>query len=71
MKFFAIFKEILRKFVYKSTIYTFVIWEKMETPTPGCTKVYFLLLCFGRKFDHPPPKWYFCAEKLTNLYKIV
>ena len=44
------------KCVYKNTIYTFVIRDKIWTP-PGplcCTKVYMLLLCFGSR-KHPPP----------------
>ena len=41
------------KCVYKSTIYTFVIRDKIWTPPLCCTKVYMLLLCFGSR-KHPP-----------------
>ena len=44
--------------------YTFVIWAKMLTPTPGCTKVPFILLCFGSLRDPPHPihVQYFCVR---------
>ena len=52
--FFVIFHDFVMKCVYKSTIYTFVIRDKIWTPPLCCTKVYMLLLCFGSR-KHPPP----------------
>ena len=52
--FFVIFYDFVMKCVYKSTIYTFVIRDKIWTPPLCCTKVYMLLLCFGSR-KHPPP----------------
>ena len=51
--FFVIFYDFVMKCVYKSTIYTFVIRDKIWTPPLCCTKVYMLLLCFGSR-KHPP-----------------
>ena len=51
--FFVIFYDFVMKCVYKSTIYTFVIRDKIWTPPLCCTKVYMLLLCFGSQ-KHPP-----------------
>ena len=51
--FFVIFHDFVMKCVYKSTIYTFVIKDKIWTPPLCCTKVYMLLLCF-RSRKHPP-----------------
>ena len=51
--FFVIFYDFVMKCVYKSTIYTFVIRDKIWTPPLCCTKVYMLLLCF-RSRKHPP-----------------
>ena len=51
--FFVIFYDFVMKCVYKSTIYTFVIWDKIWTTPLCCTKVYMLLLCFGSR-KHPP-----------------
>ena len=51
--FFVIFYDFVMKCVYKSTIYTFVIRDKILTPPLCCTKVYMLLLCFGSR-KHPP-----------------
>jgi hypothetical protein len=50
---FAHFLGIFTLFLYKSTIYTFVIWEKIWTPPLCCTKVPWVLLCFGSR-KHPP-----------------
>ena len=47
--FFVIFYDFVMKCVYKSTIYTFVIRDKIWTPPLCCTKV-------SRK--HPPPTPY-------------
>ena len=55
--FFVIFYDFVMKCVYKSTIYTFVIRDKIWTPPLCCTKVYMLLLCFGSR-KHPPPTPY-------------
>ena len=52
--FFVIFYDFVMKCVYKSTIYTFVIRDKIWTPPLCCTKVYMLLLCLGSR-KHPPP----------------
>ena len=51
--FSVIFHDFVMKCVYKSTIYTFVIRDKIWTPPLCCTKVYMLLLCFGSR-KHPP-----------------
>ena len=51
--FFVIFYDFVMKCVYKSTMYTFVIRDKIWTPPLCCTKVYMLLLCFGSR-KHPP-----------------
>ena len=51
--FFVIFHDFVMKCVYKSTIYTFVIRDKIWTPPLCFTKVYMLLLCFGSR-KHPP-----------------
>ena len=51
--FFVNFYDFVMKCVYKSTIYTFVIRDKIWTPPLCCTKVYMLLLCFGSR-KHPP-----------------
>ena len=53
MSFFVIFYDFVMKCVYKSTIHTFVIRDKIWTPPLCCTKVYMLLLCFGSR-KHPP-----------------
>ena len=55
--FFVIFYDFVMKCVYKSTIYTFVIQDKIWIPPLCCTKVYMLLLCFGSR-KHPPPTPY-------------
>ena len=49
----SFFRNFVMKCVYKSTIYTFVIRDKIWTPPLCCTKVYMLLLCFGSR-KHPP-----------------
>ena len=53
LSFFVIFYDFVMKCVYKSTIHTFVIRDKIWTPPLCCTKVYMLLLCFGSR-KHPP-----------------
>ena len=35
---------------------------QMYPPTSCCKKVYLVPLCFGEKYGHPLPKWYFCTE---------
>ena len=55
--------------LYKSTIYTFVFWEKMKTPTPGCTKVPFILLCFRPfKFKFKFNKCLQCNYYIISLF---
>ena len=65
----AHFLEIFAKKLYKSTIYTFVIWKNFRTPTPACTKVPFVLLCFGSLRDPPHPihVLYFCVGPPPEL----
>ena len=61
--FFVIFYDFVMKCVYKSTIYTFVIRDKVWTPFLCCTKVYMLLLCFGsQKHPHPLHVRHFCVS---------
>ena len=70
--FFVIFYDFVMKCVYKSTIYTFVIRDKIWTPPLCCTKVYMLLLCFGSR-KHPPHPIHvrhFCVSPPPTLYKI-
>ena len=61
--FFVLFYDFVMKCVYKSTIYTFVVRDKIWTPPLCCTKVYMLLLCFGsRKHPHPIHVRHFCVS---------
>ena len=61
--FFAIFYDFIMKCVYESTIYTFVIRDKIWTPPLCCTKVYMLLLCFwSRKHPHHIHVRHFCVS---------
>ena len=67
--FFVIFHDFVMKCVYKSTIYTFVIRDKIWTPPLCCTKVYMLLLCF-RSRKHPPTPIHvrhFCVSPPPDL----
>ena len=75
--FFVIFHDFVMKCVYKSTIYTFVIRDKIWTPPLCCTKVYMLLLCFGsRKYPpHPIHVRHFCVSPpppppVASYYKL-
>ena len=61
--FFVIFYDFVMKCVYKSTIYTFVIRDKIWTHPLCCTKVYMLLLCFGpENTPHPIHVRHFCVS---------
>ena len=59
--FFVIFYDFVMKCVYKSTIYTFVIRDKIWTPPLCCTKVYFCVLG-PENTPHPIHVRHFCVS---------
>ena len=59
-------------FLYKSTIYTFVICDKIWTPPPFVVQKYPGYFCvLGPENTHPIYVWYFCWEICIFVSKFV